>query len=152
MVAEGTLTDYAWTQQIPHSEAYLLGPLQQLLKELAPPAAQVLDLGCGNGALAAQLARWGYRPIGVDPSSSGIYQAKALLPEVAFHQASAIPEELASLDLPPFDVVVSTEVVEHVYSPRHWAAAAFSALKPGGILICSTPYHGYLKNCALGVC
>jgi len=111
----------------------------------------VLDLGCGNGALAAQIARWGYRPIGVDPSSSGIYQAKALLPEVAFHQASAIPEELASLDLPPFDVVVSTEVVEHVYSPRHWAAAAFSALKPGGVLICSTPYHGYLKNCTLAL-
>ena len=53
------------------------------------------------------------------------------------------------MQLPAFDVVVSTEVVEHVYAPRHWAAAAFSALKPCGLLICSTPYHGYLKNCAL---
>jgi 2-polyprenyl-6-hydroxyphenyl methylase/3-demethylubiquinone-9 3-methyltransferase len=36
-----------------------------------------------------------------------------------------------------------------VYAPRRWAAAAFTALKPGSVLICSTPYHGYLKNLAL---
>ena len=53
------------------------------------------------------------------------------------------------MDLPLFDVVVSTEVVEHVYSPRQWAAAALTTLKPGGLLICSTPYHGYVKNCVL---
>ena len=45
--------------------------------------------------------------------------------------------------------MISTEVVEHVYAPRRWAAAAFSALNPGGVLICSTPYHGYLKNLTL---
>lgn len=112
---------------------------------------QVLDLGCGNGALAAQLARWGYQPVGVDPSRCGIIQARIRLPGVGFHQASADPEQLASLGLPPFDVVLSTEVVEHVYAPRRWAAAAFTALKPGGVLICSTPYHGYLKNCALAL-
>lgn len=126
-------------------------PLQQLLNELAPPEAQVFDMGCGNGALAAQLARWGYQPIGVDPSSSGIEMARALLPGVAFHQASADPEQLSSLDLPPFDVAVSTEVVEHVYAPRLWAMAAFEALKPGGVLICSTLYHGYLKNLSLAL-
>ena len=145
------LQDYSWSQQIPHTEAYLLEPLQQLLNELAPPEAQVLDLGCGNGALAAQLARWGYQLIGIDPSSSGIEQARALLPGVAFHQASADPEQLSSLDLPLCDLVVSTEVVEHVYAPRLWAMAAFEALKPGGVLICSTPYHGYLKNCTLAL-
>ena len=151
MANEKVLQDYSWSQQIPHTEAYLLEPLQQLLNELAPPEAQVLDLGCGNGALAAQLARWGYQLIGIDPSSSGIEQARALLPGVAFHQASADPEKLSSLDLPLCDLVVSTEVVEHVYAPRLWAMAAFEALKPGGVLICSTPYHGYLKNCTLAL-
>ncbi len=53
--------------------------------------------------------------------------------------------------LPPFDVVISTEVVEHCYAPRLWAAAAYASLKPGGLFLCSTPYHGYLKNCALAL-
>ena len=41
--------------------------------------------------------------------------------------------------------------MEHVYSPRQWAAAAYASLKPGGVLICSTPNHGYLKNCTLAL-
>lgn len=44
---------------------------------------------------------------------------------------------------------MSTEVVEHCYAPRLWASAAFTALRPGGLLIGSTPYHDYLKNLAL---
>lgn len=158
MVAEVPLPDYGWDEHVPPTEAYLLRALQELLNALTPgqPTAagsglQVLDLGCGNGALAAQMVRWGYQPVGVNPSSSGIPQARAHLPGVAFSRPSAEPEQLASLRLPPFDVVVSTEVVEHVYTPRRWAAAAFAALKPGGLLICSTPYHGYLKNCALAL-
>ena len=143
------MSDYGWSQQIPHTEAYLWRPLKLLSNRLALDEAQVLDLGCGNGALVAMLARWGYRPVGVEPSNSGIQVARQQSPHLMFHQASADPAELASLALPAFDVVLSTEVVEHVYSPRTWAAAAHSVLKPGGVLICSTPYHGYLKNCAL---
>ncbi len=151
MSAKQIIPDYGWSEQNSHTEAYLFGPLQQLINQLALDEAQVLDLGCGNGALVATLARWGYRAVGVDPSSSGIHVARQQFPHLIFHQASADPIELASLALPAFDVVVSTEVVEHVFSPRCWAASAFSALRPGGLLICSTLYHGYFKNCALAL-
>ena len=158
MVADPLLPDYGWSEQTPHTEAYLLAPLQQLLREFVPPPAgqaspaqlpAVLDLGCGNGALAEELLSWGYDAIGIDPS--GIALARRRLPSIPFHQAPADPSELAQLNLPAFDAVLSTEVVEHVYSPRQWAAAAYASLKPGGVLICSTPYHGYLKNCALAL-
>ena len=36
----------------------------------------------------------------------------------------------------PFDIVISTEVVEHLYSPREWARACFAALRPGGRFVC----------------
>ena len=49
----------------------------------------------------------------------------------------------------PFDAVTSFEVVEHLYDPRSWARSCFAALRPGGLFLCSTPYHGYLKNVAL---
>ncbi|MFX7844634.1 methyltransferase domain-containing protein, partial [Acinetobacter baumannii] len=43
------------------------------------------------------------------------------------------------------------EVVEHLYDPRELARYAFAALRPGGVLLMSTPYHGYVKNLMLSV-
>lgn len=143
---------YRWASSDPHTNAYLLNPIQALLQDCSPcqsASARVLDLGCGNGALAEQLLLWGFTVIGIDPSASGIAEAKKRCPTAAFHQAIADPTEISRLELKPFDLVVSTEVVEHCYAPRLWASAAFTALRPGGLLIASTPYHGYLKNLAL---
>lgn len=50
-----------------------------------------------------------------------------------------------------FPVVLSLEVVEHVYAPRDYARTVFSLLRPGGVAIISTPYHGYWKNLALAM-
>ena len=47
--------------------------------------------------------------------------------------------------------MISTEVIEHVYAPREWAKGCLRALKPGGRLICTTPYHGYVKNLAISL-
>ncbi len=153
MASDIPVPDYGWAGHQPHTEAYLLKPLRQLLGEFAPgsPAAplSVLDLGCGNGALAQLLHQWGYTVVGVDPSPSGIAAARQRCPSLAFHQATATPAEIEALELGHFNLVLSTEVVEHCYAPRQWAAAAFNALRPGGLLIVSTPYHGYVKNLAL---
>jgi 2-polyprenyl-3-methyl-5-hydroxy-6-metoxy-1,4-benzoquinol methylase len=47
--------------------------------------------------------------------------------------------------------VVSLEVVEHCYDPRHFARTLYALVDDGGIAVISTPYHGYLKNLALAV-
>jgi 2-polyprenyl-3-methyl-5-hydroxy-6-metoxy-1,4-benzoquinol methylase len=36
--------------------------------------------------------------------------------------------------------------VEHLYAPRDLARNSFRLLKDGGMLILTTPYHGYMKN------
>ena len=46
MVADPLLPDYRWTEQTPHTEAYLLAPLQQLLREFVPPACVASADGC----------------------------------------------------------------------------------------------------------
>ena len=50
-----------------------------------------------------------------------------------------------------FDFVVSLEVIEHLFDPRLFLRRTFHALKPGGLLILSTPYHSYLKNVVLAL-
>jgi len=144
-----SIPDYEWGDESPCTDGYLLQPLRQLISEGSNQ--RVLDLGCGNGALAEQLRQWGYSVVGMEPSASGIAAARHRCPELTFHQATATPSHIEALGLEPFDVVVSTEVVEHCYAPRLWAVAAFTALRPGGLLIASTPYHGYLKNLALAL-
>jgi 2-polyprenyl-6-hydroxyphenyl methylase/3-demethylubiquinone-9 3-methyltransferase len=48
-------------------------------------------------------------------------------------------------------VVISLEVVEHVYAPRHYARTLFDLVEPGGAAIISTPYDGYWKNITLAL-
>jgi 2-polyprenyl-3-methyl-5-hydroxy-6-metoxy-1,4-benzoquinol methylase len=155
MAADVSCMTYQWNASTPHTEAYLLKPLHQLMDVAlsATPGsvakARILDLGCGNGSLCTYLYSLGHEVVGIEPSPSGVAASRTLCPELEIHQAMASPTELARLNLPPFDLVISTEVVEHCYSPRDWAACSFQALRPGGWLICSTPYHGYLKNLTL---
>ncbi len=55
------------------------------------------------------------------------------------------------LSMGQFPVVISLEVVEHVYYPRKFAETLFGLVESGGVAIVSTPYHGYFKNLALAV-
>ena len=48
-------------------------------------------------------------------------------------------------------MVISSEVVEHIYDPRLYANNISKLLKPSGILLISTHYQGYLKNIALAL-
>jgi 2-polyprenyl-3-methyl-5-hydroxy-6-metoxy-1,4-benzoquinol methylase len=107
---------------------------------------RVFDLGCGNGSTAAHLAK-AYEVVGVDASTSGIAQARQAYPGIRFDVASAY-DDLAST-YGQFDAVVSLEVVEHLYDPRLYARNMLNLVRPGGSIVVSTPYHGYLKNLAL---
>jgi 2-polyprenyl-3-methyl-5-hydroxy-6-metoxy-1,4-benzoquinol methylase len=110
------------------------------------PGARVLDIGCGGGYLAAKFAHLGAAVVGVDPNVKRIAQARSRYPEIRFEPRGAEPDLLEQLGEAPFDIVVSTEVLEHLYTPQHLATGAFAALKPNGRFVLSTPYHGYLKN------
>jgi ubiquinone biosynthesis O-methyltransferase len=130
-----------------HTAGYLEGPL---LVELGPlPETTLLDIGCGNGALTASLAKRGAAVTGIDLSESGIALARAAHPDVRFEVGSVYDDLRARFGT--FDRVVALEVIEHLFDPRTFLRRAFEALKPGGRLVLSTPYHGYLKNVVLAL-
>jgi 2-polyprenyl-6-hydroxyphenyl methylase/3-demethylubiquinone-9 3-methyltransferase len=90
---------------------------------LPPERRRVFDLGCGNGAAAARLASLGYEVSGVDPSTSGIAQAHAAFPDLDLHVGSGY-EDLAGR-FGTFPVLMSLEVIEHVYDPRTFVRRAY---------------------------
>ena len=108
---------------------------------------RVLDVGCGNGFLLGHFLGRGCAVVGIDLSEEGIALARTTYPSGRFELLPADDRILELLEEKPFDVVVSTEVVEHLYAPRDFVRGCFASLKPGGRFVCcSTPYHGYLKN------
>jgi 2-polyprenyl-3-methyl-5-hydroxy-6-metoxy-1,4-benzoquinol methylase len=112
---------------------------------------RVLDVGFGTGFWAGFFADQGCTVVGIDPSEPGVAVARAARPDVRFEQMEVSCDMLAELAEDPFDLVVSTEVLEHLYDPQTWASGCHHALRPGGRLIGSTPYHGWLKNVAIAV-
>lgn len=108
----------------------------------------ILDVGCGNGYIASQLAAIGHNVIGIDASEDGIAIARKAHPNVRFevHSAYGLGDIVVDVDL-----VMSSEVIEHLYRPKLFLENVFKVLRPGGYVILTTPYHGYLKNLALSV-
>jgi 2-polyprenyl-3-methyl-5-hydroxy-6-metoxy-1,4-benzoquinol methylase len=127
--------------------SYLLPALDRIL--LDNISKRIFEIGCGNGSVADWLSRKGYDVVGVDPSEAGIGQAIRARPHLKLSVGSAY--DPLSEHYGVFPIVLSFEVIEHLYFPRKFAAAAFSLLEPGGMLIISTPYHGYWKNLALAI-
>ncbi len=143
--------NYGWTSsQGPESCGYVTPRVLEIVKTLG--VRRVLDLGSGNGALCARLSSAGYEAVGVEYDQQGVRIASAAYPYIRFHNFG-VQDDPAKLLLHemPFDAVVSTEVIEHLYVPHRLAIYARYCLRDAGYLILSTPYHGYLKNLALSV-
>lgn len=135
-----------------HAHGYLIPRLVNELANLRmreTSTPRLFDLGCGNGSVGALLANQGWSVTGVDPSSEGIAQAKNAYPHLRLEEGSGYDDLVTRFGR--FPVVISLEVVEHVYAPRDYARTLFDLVEPGGTAIVSTPYHGYLKNLALAV-
>ena len=133
-----------------HTAQYLLPAVLRILAGEGESAkTSIFDLGCGNGATAEILQRHGYEVVGVDPSTSGIREAHRAYPNLELFVGSAYDDLAARFGR--FQVVLSLEVIEHVYYPRKFAATLFSLVRPGGMAIVSTPYHGYLKNVGMAL-
>jgi len=131
-----------------HTNAYLSPLILALCRK--HNATSILDLGCGNGALVKDLTAARFHVVGCDPSESGIYYAQQAVPQSRFYQLG-VYDDPKQIEEDNFDVVVSTEVVEHLFYPRYLPRFAKAKLKSGGLVILSTPYHGYIKNLVLSL-
>lgn len=147
--SQGHLAEFHYgSAEAAHTEAYLWRHIISLCAELG--ARRIVDIGCGNGALCRELASRGYEVVGCEPSADGVRVAQRAAPELVFHQLG-VDDEPSAVGTESFDVAIATEVIEHLVRPRNLPRFAKQVLRPGGHLIISTPYHGYLKNLFLAL-
>lgn len=133
------------------SHDYLLPKVFEILDSRRSGQAQsrVFELGCGNGSVANELHQRGFEIQGIDYSESGIRVAREHYPHLKLDVGSAY-DDLAG-KYGKFPLLLSLEVVEHLFFPRKFARAAFDLLEGGGTAVISTPYHGYWKNLVLAL-
>jgi 2-polyprenyl-3-methyl-5-hydroxy-6-metoxy-1,4-benzoquinol methylase len=147
--------EYSYQSEVAgHHHDYLLKPLMAMIsastKRSEDKKCRVLDIGCGNGSLSNYIAQQGYEVIGVEESESGVKIAQQSYTDCQFMAASIYDFPCQQLEN-SFDIIISTEVIEHLQYPKELAKIAKRCLKDSGTLILTTPYHGYLKNLALAI-
>ena len=101
---------------------------------------RVLDLGCGDGAFAAELVAVGCSVSAVDVAEEAVRRARVRAPAADVRRV----EEGAALPLAEdaFDVVWAGEVLEHVADVAGLLAEVRRVLGWDGTLLVTTPYHG----------
>ena len=104
---------------------------------------KVLDVGCGTGAALSALRDPGRELWGIDIDAHSLAVARNLCPDVTFVHQSAMSLPFAC---ETFDVVVLSEVIEHVGDPNKQLVVdeVHRVLKPSGLLIFTAPYAGLL--------
>jgi SAM-dependent methyltransferase len=126
--------------------------LREVLRDADAPAS-VVDVGCGDGAatiLASQINP-GHRIVGVDWSADALRHARR-------RGLTLVRAEVESAGLPiasgSADVVIMSELIEHLVDPDSALEESWRVLKPGGTLLLSTPNMAAWYNrglLALGV-
>lgn len=96
---------------------------------LAPrPGERIIDLGCGTGALTAQIASAGAEVLGIDASEAMIARARELYPQLRFEVAKGEDFTVEA----SVDAVFSNAALHWMSPPEAVAAAVARALEPGG--------------------
>ena len=120
--------------------------VRSLVARYAPPkvghSLQVCELGCGTGG---NIAAWAneHDVVGVDASAHALKFARRRLGSRVRY--GRLPHEIP---LPPesYDVVLMTDVLEHVEDDASSVRTALSLLRVGGIVVATVPAHQWLYS------
>ncbi len=117
----------------------------------------ILDVGCGGGILSEPLARLGGGVTGIDPVAAAIDVAKAHAEKqsLIIDYRAATAEDLAhekdlANEKAQFDIVIASEVIEHVADVPSFLSTCRLLVRDGGLLFIST-LNRNMKSYALAI-
>jgi SAM-dependent methyltransferase len=130
--AEGNENSYRGLQI--HALPGLHGFLMDVLLKAAPGGSRVLDLAAGTGAMSLRMKDQGYEVTATDYVTENF----RLHGDVPFVTGDLNGDALVMPDS-KFDVIMASEIIEHLENPRHFARLCGGLLRPGGVVIVSSP-------------
>jgi 2-polyprenyl-3-methyl-5-hydroxy-6-metoxy-1,4-benzoquinol methylase len=92
-----------------------------------------LDVGCGDGALVMTAGDYGFSAIGLDTRAETVTRIRELGFNAMQHDFMTLKVEVV------LDVLSMMDVLEHIPYPREALRKAAQILRPGGIIVISTP-------------
>lgn len=123
--------------------------LQQLDMHIAP-GGQVVDMGCGTGAMSIPVAQAGYRVLAADASEAMLMQAGENARQNGV-QLELVQADARSFTVgKPVDAIIAVcDVVNYLLAEedvRSFLRSAYTALKPGGLLLFDISSEAYLRD------
>ena len=99
------------------------------------PAGKLLDIGCGGGRFLNRMKKRGWDVEGID------FDAQATNKVTARYGVKTYVGDLTQCALPAnsFDVITMSQTIEHLYDPNATLHESLRILKPGGLLVITTP-------------
>jgi 2-polyprenyl-3-methyl-5-hydroxy-6-metoxy-1,4-benzoquinol methylase len=128
------------------NNAYAIARMHLVLEWLSPLArtgGKLLDIGCASGYYSVAFAKAGGRATGIDISEASIALARRRAEqESVAGRCEFLRGDMRSLSIREgdYDAVVMIEVLEHVREQREAVEQAVRALRPGGVLVLTTPH------------
>lgn len=116
----------------------------KLVQKIANPGAKILDVAAAQGNFTISLAELGYEVTWNDLREELANYVKLKWEYGIIHYAPGNVFELSFDNY--FDVVLITEIIEHVAHPDEFLKRVAQMIKPGGHIIMSTPNGEYFRN------
>jgi len=108
--------------------------LHNLIEKYKPDARKILDLGCSYGHTIYGLKQWGYEVVGTDLSEDACEYALKYYDIKVYNQEFPSETEYSS-----YDVLILSQIIEHIIDPVMYLNKAVSYLKNDGIIFIGTP-------------
>ncbi|RJS79470.1 class I SAM-dependent methyltransferase [Methanophagales archaeon] len=105
-----------------------------------PLNGKILDIGCGDGSLLSLFRGGGNKLYGCDISEKAIELAKNKFGDIAIFTTGDITH-FNSLPEGEFDVIICSELLEHIENDELAIKNLYYKLKKGGYLIVTTPHR-----------